>query len=83
MELRNIVAINLKYYRFKANMTQEEFYSKANLNYKYLSKIENGKVNITVDFIDNIAKLLGIETNHLVIYNKNHVIDLKRIDSKK
>lgn len=83
MELREIIAINLKFYRFKDNKTQEQFYSSAGLNYKYLSKIENGKINVTVDFIDNIARILKIERDKLITYDKNHIIDKKRIDSKK
>ena len=83
MELREIIAINLKFYRFKDNKTQEQFYSESGLNYKYLSKIENGKINVTVDFIDNIAKVLKIERDKLITYDESHIIDKKRIDSKK
>lgn len=78
MKLRNIVGMNLRYYRFLAGKTQEQFYEDANLNYKYLSRIENGKVNMTVDFIDSIAVKLNLSTSDLITYKSSHIIKKER-----
>ena len=45
MKLRNIVGINLKYYRYKSGLSQEKFYLGLELNPKYLAKVERGKAN--------------------------------------
>ena len=71
MKLRNIVGINLKYYRYKSGLSQEKFYLGLELNPKYLAKVERGK-----------AKKLKVHINDLILYNENHVIDKKRIDEK-
>ena len=82
MDLRNILAMNLKYYRYKLNMTQEEFYEKFDLNFKYMSRVENGKVNITIDTVEKLAQCLNIKPMDLITYNEKHVVSKKRVDSK-
>ena len=82
MKLRNIVGMNLRYYRFLFVITQEQFYEDANLNYKYLSRIENGKVNMTVDFIDSIANKLNLSTSDLITYKSSHTIKKPKITNK-
>jgi transcriptional regulator with XRE-family HTH domain len=83
MKLKNIIGMNLKYYRYQENKTQEQYYENMRLNYKYLSRIEQAKINITVDFIEEIAAKLSLNVNDLITYNKNHEIKQKRIDQKR
>ncbi len=83
MNLKNIVGINLKYYRYKSGMSQEKFYSSLGLNTKYLAQVERGEVNISFDYVEDLAKKLNVSINDLIIYNEKHVIDKKRIDEKK
>ena len=82
MSLKSIVAINLKYYRYKENLSQEKFYSKYNLSTKYLASVERGEINFTVDFLDNLAKTLNVNVNDLITYKVEHIINKKRIDNK-
>ncbi|MCI9280828.1 MAG: helix-turn-helix transcriptional regulator [Bacilli bacterium] len=82
MKLRNIVGINLKYYRYKSGLSQEKFYLGLELNPKYLAKVERGKANISFDYVEELAKKLKVHINDLILYNENHVIDKKRIDEK-
>lgn len=82
MKLKETVGINLKYYRYKSGLSQEKFYTLLNLNYKYLASIERGEVNITFDYVEELAKKLGVTTDELILYNENHIIDKKRIDEK-
>ena len=83
MKLNKIIGINLKYIRFKSGLSQEKFYEKYNLNPKYLSCIERGEINISVNFLQNLANILDISVFDLIEYNENKLIDMKRIDSKK
>ncbi len=82
MNLKKIVAINLKYLRFKENLSQEKFYTKYNLSFKYLASVERGEINFTIDFLENLAKTLNVNIIDLITFNKNHVINKKRIDNK-
>ena len=82
MKLRDIVGINLKYYRYKSGLSQEKFYLGLELNPKYLAKVERGEANISFDYVEEIAKKLNVHINDLILYDENHVIDKKRIDEK-
>ncbi len=82
MNLKEVVGINLKYYRYQSGLSQEKFYTNLELNPKYMACIERGEENITIDHIEEIAYKLGISTHELIIYNKDHIINKKRIDEK-
>ena len=82
MNLKEVVGINLKYYRYQSGLSQEKFYTNLELNPKYMACIERGEENITIDYIEEIAKKLNISTYELVTYNENHIILKKRIDEK-
>ncbi len=82
MKLKEIVGINLKYYRYKSGLSQEKFYTLLNLNYKYLASVERGEVNITFDYVEDLAKKLEVSVNDLINYDKEKVVNKKRIDEK-
>lgn len=82
MNLKEVVGMNLKYYRYQTGLSQEKFYTNLELNPKYMACIERGEVNITIDHIDEIALKLGISTYELVTYQESHIINKKRIDEK-
>lgn len=82
MNLKEVVGINLKYYRYQSGLSQEKFYTNLELNPKYMACIERGEENITIDHIDEIAHKLGISAHELITYNEEHVINKKRIDEK-
>lgn len=44
----------------KANMSQEEFSKRINLDRTYLSRVESGKQNITIDNLNSICNGLDI-----------------------
>ncbi len=83
MNTRKIIGINLKYLRYTANKSQEEFYHNLGLSYKYLASVERGEVNITVNFLDDLAKRLNINVSDLVTFDETKVIQDKRYDSKR
>ncbi len=82
MDLKEKVGINLKYYRYQSGLSQEKFYTKLGLSYKYLAAVERGEENITSDYIDEIAFKLGIRSEDLTTFNESHVIHKRRIDAK-
>ena len=82
MNLKEVVGMNLKYYRYQSGLSQEKFYTNLELNPKYMACIERGSENITVDHLEEIAYKLGISTYELVTYDESHVISKKRIDER-
>lgn len=82
MTSKEIIGHNLKFYRYKSGLSQEAFYAKHNLSPKYLACVERGEINITIDFIDKLAKHLNISVQDLLNNDKSRIINLKRIDSK-
>lgn len=60
--LRKIIADNIKYYREKANMSQEELSMKIGKISYFIQKHEDGeyKKSLDIDSLDKIAKTLNI-----------------------
>lgn len=58
---------NIKYFRLKANMTQEQLAEKSDLSVSYIKQIESGKEfkNITFNTFSKIAKALNIDVKEL------------------
>ncbi len=58
---------NIKHFRLKANMTQEQLAEKADLSVSYIKQIESGKEfkNITFNTFSKIAKALNIDVKEL------------------
>lgn len=80
--IQKIVGKNLKYYRYKSGLSQEKFYEKFGLNYKYLASIERGEVNVSVEFLYNLSKLLKIDIREFFDPDESRYISKKRIDEK-
>ena len=66
-DIVKVFASNLKYYRNKMGVSQEQFADKAGLHRTYISAIECGKRSISLDNIQKIAEALEIETYLLFI----------------
>lgn len=52
---------NLKKIRKANNISQEELSLSLDLDNSYIGKVENGKLNITIDKIASIAKFFNID----------------------
>jgi len=90
MNLCEILAINLKYYRKKYNLSQEKFAEILGTTLSYLNQIENNKVDVKSSTIDKFAKNINdydkninIQSEDLVTYKKEHITNFTRIDEKK
>ncbi|MBO6088309.1 helix-turn-helix transcriptional regulator [bacterium] len=69
MSSREIIAKNVKILREKAKLKREELSLALNFDNSYISKLEKGRVNITIDKLDIIAKFFNIETKDLFNHN--------------
>lgn len=67
-KLRKLVLNNIKYYREKANVTQEELSIKIGRKNDFIKRLEDGETRLepTLITIDLIAKKLNISTEYLV-----------------
>ena len=65
MNIVKVFASNLKYYRNKMGVSQEQFADKAGLHRTYISAIECGKRSISLDNIQKIAEALEIVKKNL------------------
>ena len=63
----NLIRKNIKKYRIKANLTQQELADKAGITMNYLSKIESERMNrgFSVVIIGRIADALEIDIRNL------------------
>ena len=90
MKIRDVLAINLKYYRKKLNLPQEKFAEIIGTSLSYLNQIENRKVDVRTSTIDKFAeninkydKKLKITSLDLVNYDESKKTNYTRIDEKK
>lgn len=82
-DIKKIVGRNLKYFRFQTGLCQEKFYEKYKLNPKYMACIERGEINVSIEFLNNLAELLEKDINEFFNTSKNRIIKEKRVDAKK
>ena len=80
--IRAIIGRNLKYIRYQSGLSQEEFYNKYNLNFKYYSMVERGDLNVRVDTIDKLALLLNVPSSEFFIDDPSREIKSTRIDAR-
>ena len=79
--IRKVLGVNVKYYRFLIGYTQEQLAEKCELSPRYISHIENFKGNIPIDTLENIAKYLKVEP-YLLIKEQGHHTSQKRVNMK-
>jgi transcriptional regulator with XRE-family HTH domain len=61
MKLRAIVARNLRILRKQKGLSQEELAFQAEINRNYVGQIEREEKSPTIDMIEKISLVLGIE----------------------
>ena len=90
MTLCEILAINIKYYRKKYNLSQEKFAEILGTTLSYLNQIENNKVDVKSSTIDKFArninqydKSVNIKSEDLVHFDSEHITNFTRIDERK
>jgi len=71
MNALKVFATNLKKYRKRLGLSQEQFSERAGLHRTYISAIEREKRSISLDNIQKIADALEIETYLLFVDHEN------------
>ena len=88
---KEILSMNLKYYRQKYNLSQELVAEKVGSNLVYINQLENCKRKPTIDMLDKIADGMNSNIDHklnmtgseLIRYDKGHITTFTRVDEKK
>lgn len=80
--IRKVLSENVKYYRFKQRLTQEQLAEKCDISPRYLSDIENSKGNIPIDTLEVISYHLNVEPYLLLKESKFKKLP-KRVNMKK
>ena len=65
MKLMEIVGLNTKLYRYQKGYTQEKFSELTRFKMAYISIVENGEANLTLNNLEIIAKALEIKAELL------------------
>ena len=66
MDLKEIMAMNLRRKRHDRHMTQEELAERAGLSARYVGAIERGDVSASVTVLGQIAETLWVEPGDLL-----------------
>lgn len=66
MEIRQILAFNLKKYRQVRELSQEELAHGAGIDRTYISSLERCVYGATIDVIDRLARTLEVEAADLL-----------------
>jgi transcriptional regulator with XRE-family HTH domain len=63
---RKLIAENVRTFRRKCGLTQEGLAERADMHWTFISGVERGKYNISLDSLVRIAKALGRKPHELL-----------------
>ena len=66
MDLKDVVATNLRLLRHAKNLTQEELAERAGLSARYVGAIERADVSASVTVLGRVADALNVEAADLI-----------------
>lgn len=82
--LKEAFCINLKWYRYDRDLTQEKLAELSNSTPKYISDLERGKFFPSFTKLVDLANAFEIEPYHLLMPSHfNDKIEYNRIDNKR
>jgi transcriptional regulator with XRE-family HTH domain len=58
---RKTVGYNIRRIRNERGWTQEKLSIRSKLSYEYVNRLENGRVNVSLDTLEKIAKCLNVQ----------------------
>ena len=67
MTLRGVVAKNLRRLRHARSLSQEELAARADLSGNYVGQLEREENAATVDVLERLAEVLGVEACELLV----------------
>ena len=77
MTSMELVGLNTKWYRYKNNLTQEQYANRTKFKMAYISVIETVNANLTCKNIDSIAKSFNIKP--ILLFNEETAKMAKRL----
>ena len=89
MNLKEILSVNLRYYRKKYNLSQEKFAEAIGTSLSHLNKMEQQKVDVKLSTIakyaNNLSKFASERINPIdcLSSDKSRITHYTRIDEKK
>lgn len=66
LTLQEFIAANVKEYRLRLGLSQEELAERCNYHRTYIGSIERGERNITIHTLEALAKALGVSPADLL-----------------
>ena len=82
MKLKALIGKNVKYYRYRENLTQKQLAEKTKSSVNYIGRLERGQHNPSVDKLEKVASALNIEPYELFI-QRNDIDNLPVRDNLK
>ena len=70
MDMKNLIGLHIKELRKHKGLSQEKLAELMSISPKYLSNIERGKENPTLDMFMKLASALGIEISEIFNYSR-------------
>jgi transcriptional regulator with XRE-family HTH domain len=67
MDIREVLARNLRRYRRAARLSQEELAHRSDIDRTYISSLERGLYAASIDVVDRLATALEIQAADLLI----------------
>ncbi|MCU4161392.1 helix-turn-helix transcriptional regulator [Acidiphilium sp. AL] len=80
MEIRDILARNLRLYRQLRGLSQEELAHRAGVDRTYVSALERSVYGVTIDLLDKLAVALDVEAADLLQRSKPSELGGSEID---
>jgi transcriptional regulator with XRE-family HTH domain len=66
MDLKEIMAVNMRRLRHDQNVTQEELAARSGLSMRYVGSIERARVSASVSVLGRIANALNVDPCELI-----------------
>ncbi|ACI93568.1 conserved domain protein [Afipia carboxidovorans OM5] len=66
MDLKEVMAINMRRLRYDKKLTQEELAERSGLSMRYVGSIERGAVSASVSVLGKVADALGVDPCDLI-----------------
>jgi len=66
MDIKEVMAVNLRRIRHDRHMTQEELADRSGLSARYIGGVERADVSASVTVLGQIAEALGVEPGELL-----------------
>jgi len=82
MDIRDVLARNLKRHRLAKGLSQEELAHRANIDRTYISSLERSVYAAGIDVVDRLAKELGLEAADLLRCTEPASRDASNADEK-